>query len=60
MALPIFAFNVALACGMFIADEETNLGGYQDGVLCSVVGEMVHALTVVSQEVCDVPTALEL
>ena len=45
---------------MFIADEETNLGGYQDGVLCSVVGKMLHVLPVVSQEVCDVTTALEL
>ena len=34
-----------------MSDEETNLRGWKDGVLCSVLGEMLHVLPVVSQEV---------
>ena len=40
--------------GMFIADEVTYLGGWKDGVLYSVLGEMLNVLPVVSQELCDV------
>ena len=44
--------------GMFIADEVTYLGGWKDGVLYSVLGEMLNVLPVKSQELCDVQTAL--
>ena len=37
--------------GTFMSDEETNLRGWKDGVLCSVLGEMLNAFPVVSQEV---------
>ena len=40
-----------------MSDEETNLQGWKDGILCSVLGEMLNVLPVVSQEVCDVQTA---
>ena len=34
-----------------MSDEETNLQGWKDGILCSVLGEMLNVLPVVSQEV---------
>ena len=40
-----------------MSDEETNLRGWKDGGLCSVLGEMLHVLPVVSQEAWDVQTA---
>lgn len=40
-----------------MSDEETNLRGWKDGGLWSVLGEMLHVLPVVSQEVFDVQTA---
>ena len=43
--------------GTFMSDDETNLQGWKDGILCSVLGEMLNVLPVVSQKVCDVLTA---
>ena len=43
--------------GMFMSDEATNLWVGKDGVLCSVLGEMLHVVPVVSQEAWDVQTA---
>ena len=39
-----------------MSDEETNLRGWKDRVLCSVLEEMINVLPAVSQEVCDVQT----